>query len=69
MIKAIQFVELYVGNAVQAVHYFESALGFRVVGVCEDKSHNKISYHLRQNSINLIITSGMTQCQINLPMS
>lgn len=53
------FVELYVGNAKQAAHYYQSAWGFQPVAYAglETGSKDKTSYVLQQDKIRLVLTS------------
>ena len=43
-------IEFWVGNAKQAAYYYQSALGFNIVGYCgpETGCKEKVSYLLRQ---------------------
>ncbi|WP_373072232.1 4-hydroxyphenylpyruvate dioxygenase [Zeaxanthinibacter enoshimensis] len=52
-------VELYVGNAKQAAHYYMSAWGFQPLAYSglETGSKDRVSYVLQQDKIRLILTS------------
>ncbi|MDC6351008.1 4-hydroxyphenylpyruvate dioxygenase [Zeaxanthinibacter sp. PT1] len=54
-------VELYVGNAKQAAHYYMSAWGFQPLAYSglETGSKDRVSYVLQQDKIRLILTSPM----------
>lgn len=55
------YVELYVGNAKQAAHYYMSAWGFQPLAYCglETGSKDKVSYVLVQDKIRLVLTSPL----------
>jgi 4-hydroxyphenylpyruvate dioxygenase len=55
------YVELYVGNAKQAAHYYISAWGFQPVAYCglETGSKDRVSYVLQQDKIRLVLTSPL----------
>jgi 4-hydroxyphenylpyruvate dioxygenase len=55
------YVELYVGNAKQAAHYYQSAWGFQPVAYSglETGSRDRVSYVLQQDKIRLILTSPL----------
>jgi len=67
-IDAIDHVELWVGNARQAAHFYQSALGFTPVAYCgpETGCRDSASYVLRQNRITLVLTSPL---RITSPMN
>jgi len=56
------YVELYVGNAKQAAHYYQSAYGFQPVAYAglETGQKDKVSYVVRQDKITLVLTSPLT---------
>ncbi|MFY9615481.1 MAG: 4-hydroxyphenylpyruvate dioxygenase [Candidatus Dormiibacterota bacterium] len=60
-IEAVDHVTLWVGNARQAAHYYQSALGFDVVayGGPETGIKTLASYVLRQGQVTLLVTSGL----------
>ncbi len=53
--------ELYVGNAKQAAFYYQNFFGFEIIAYSglETGNKNSTSYVLRQNEINLVITSPL----------
>jgi 4-hydroxyphenylpyruvate dioxygenase len=55
------FIELYVGNAKQAAHYYQSAWGFQPVAYkgLETGSKDSVSYVLQQDKIRLVLTSPL----------
>lgn len=55
------YVELYVGNAKQAAHYYMSAWGFQPLAYCglETGVKDKVSYVLEQDKIRLVLTSPL----------
>jgi 4-hydroxyphenylpyruvate dioxygenase len=57
------YVELYVGNAKQAAHYYQAAWGFQPLAYrgLETGSKNTVSYVLEQDKIRLILTSPLEQ--------
>lgn len=56
------YLELYVGNAKQTMHYFTKALGFESYAYSglETGSRDKVSYVLKQNHITLVISGSLT---------
>ena len=58
-INGTDYVELYVGNAKQAAHYYKTAFGFQDLAYSglETGSRNKTSYVLQQGKIRLILTT------------
>lgn len=58
-INGTDYVELYVGNAKQAAHYYKTALGFQELAYCglETGSRDRVSYVLVQDKIRLVLTS------------
>lgn len=56
-------IELYVGNAKQAAHYYQSAWGFQPVAYAglETGLKDRVSYVLRQDKITLMLTSPLQQ--------
>ncbi|GAA4465549.1 4-hydroxyphenylpyruvate dioxygenase [Nemorincola caseinilytica] len=54
-------VELYVGNAKQAAHFYKTAFGFQSLAYAglETGSRNKVSYVLRQDKIRLVLTTPL----------
>ncbi|UTW63830.1 4-hydroxyphenylpyruvate dioxygenase [bacterium SCSIO 12741] len=57
------YVELYVGNAKQAAHFYKTAFGFQSLGYAglETGVKDRVSYVLQQNKIRLVLTSPMTE--------
>lgn len=55
------FIELYVGNAKQAAHYYQSAFGFQPLayGGPETGVRDRASYVLKQDKIRLVLTAPM----------
>ncbi|MGB6151261.1 MAG: VOC family protein, partial [Pricia sp.] len=55
------YVELYVGNAKQAAHYYMSAWGFQPLAYSglETGVKNKVSYVVQQGKIRLMLTSPL----------
>ncbi len=58
-INGTDYVELYVGNAKQAAHYYKTAFGFQSLAYCGLETGNKefCSYVLVQDKIRLVLTS------------
>jgi len=58
-IKGTDYVELYVGNAKQAAHYYKTALGFEDLAYAGLETGQKefTSYVLQQGKIRIILTS------------
>jgi 4-hydroxyphenylpyruvate dioxygenase len=56
------YVELYVGNAKQAAHYYKTAFGFQSLAYkgLETGSKDVVSYVLVQDKIRLVLTTPMT---------
>jgi len=60
-INGTDYVELYVGNAKQAAHYYMSAWGFQPLAYkgLETGSQDSVSYVLAQDKIRLVLTSPL----------
>lgn len=60
-ILGTDYVELYVGNAKQAAHYYMSAWGFQPVAYAglETGLKDRVSYVLEQGKIRLVLTSPL----------
>ncbi|MBL0342517.1 MAG: 4-hydroxyphenylpyruvate dioxygenase [Bacteroidetes bacterium] len=60
-INGTDYVELYVGNAKQAAHYYKTAFGFQSLAYCglETGSRDRTSYVLQQGKIRLVLTTPM----------
>jgi 4-hydroxyphenylpyruvate dioxygenase len=58
-INGTDYVELYVGNAKQAAHFYKTAFGFQELAYAglETGSRDKVSYVLVQDKIRLVLTS------------
>jgi 4-hydroxyphenylpyruvate dioxygenase len=58
-INGTDYVELYVGNAKQAAHFYQSAFGFQIVAYRgpETGTRDRASYVLVQNKIRLVVTA------------
>ena len=58
-INGTDYVELYVGNAKQAAHFYKTALGFQDLAYCglETGIKDRTSYVLQQGKIRLVLTS------------
>ena len=60
-IEGFDFIEFYVGNALQACYYYHKGFGFDVVAYkgLETGSREQASYVLRQRNVNLVLTTGL----------
>ncbi|MBP7821629.1 MAG: 4-hydroxyphenylpyruvate dioxygenase [Saprospiraceae bacterium] len=58
-INGTDYVELYVGNAKQAAHFYKTAFGFQSFAYCGLETGNKefCSYVLKQDKIRLVLTT------------
>jgi 4-hydroxyphenylpyruvate dioxygenase len=58
-INGTDYVELYVGNAKQAAHFYKTSLGFQDLAYCglETGAKDRTSYVLQQGKIRLVLTS------------
>lgn len=56
------YVELYVGNAKQAAHYYKTAFGFQSLAYAglETGIRDRASYVLKQDKIRLVLTTALT---------
>ncbi|KAB1156032.1 4-hydroxyphenylpyruvate dioxygenase [Flavobacterium luteum] len=56
------YIELYVGNAKQAAHFYKTAFGFQSHAYCglETGVRDRASYVLKQDKIRLVLTSALT---------
>jgi len=62
------YVELYVGNAKQAAHFYKTAFGFQSYAYkgLETGSRDSVSYVLKQDKIRLVLTTPLnSKSQIN----
>src|SRR3546814_348658 len=60
-INGTDFIELYVGNAKQAAHYYQTAFGFQPEAYAgpETGVRDRVSYVLRQQKIRIVLTSAL----------
>lgn len=60
-LNGTDYVELYVGNAKQAAHFYKTAFGFQSVAYAglETGMKDRVSYVLQQHKIRLVLTSPM----------
>ena len=60
-LRGYDFIELWVGNAKQAAHYYRTAFGFELVAYAgpETGVRDRASYVLAQGAIRLVLTSGL----------
>ena len=61
-INGTDYVELYVGNAKQAAHYYKTAFGFQSLAYAglETGIRDRVSYVLKQDKIRLVLTTPLT---------
>ena len=61
-LNGTDYVELYVGNAKQAAHYYKTAFGFQSVAYSGLETGNKdqVSYVLQQDKVRIVLTSPLT---------
>lgn len=61
-LKGFDYVELYVGNASHAAHFYRTAFGFRPVAYTslETGNRDRVSYVMEQGNIRLILTAAVT---------
>ena len=61
-LKAIDHIELYVGNAKQSAYYYRAAFGFSIVAYAglETGVRDRTSYVLQQGKIRLVLTTPLT---------
>lgn len=62
-IRAIDYVQFYVGNAYQAAHFYRLMAGFSPIAYAgfETGCRDHISYLVKQNDIRLLFTCAVTQ--------
>ena len=62
-INGTDYIEMYVGNAQQAAHFYRSAFGFQLVAFSglETGNKEKVSYVLEQEKIRLVLTSSLVK--------
>lgn len=61
-IKGWDHIEMYVGNARQAAHFYDKTFGFRPVAKAglETGVRDRASYVLQQGNVRLVLTSALT---------
>jgi 4-hydroxyphenylpyruvate dioxygenase len=61
-INGTDHIEMYVGNAKQAAHYYQTAFGYTLVAYAgpETGLRDRASYVLQQGKIRLVLTGAMT---------
>ncbi len=61
-LKGIDHVEMYVGNAYQAAHFYRTIFGFRPIARAglSTGMRDRASFALEQGRIRLVVTSGLT---------
>lgn len=62
-INGTDHLELYVGNAKQAAHFYQHAYGFELIAYAgpETGLRDRASYVLQQNKIRLVLTTSLQQ--------
>ena len=65
-INGTDYVELYVGNAKQAAHYYKTAFGFQSLAYAglETGVKDHVSYVLVQDKIRLVLTTPLVEDSI-----
>ncbi len=60
-IDGFDFIEFYVGNALQAAYYYERGFGFDLVGYSglETGRRDQVSYVLKQDHVYLVLTGSL----------
>lgn len=60
-IKGTDHIELYVGNARQAAHYYQTAFGYQLIAYAgpETGVKDRASYVLQQGKIRLVLTTAL----------
>jgi 4-hydroxyphenylpyruvate dioxygenase len=60
-LEGTDFVELYVGNAKQAAHFYMSAFGFQPLAYAgpETGQKDRVSYVVRQHKLTFVLTSAL----------
>src|SRR5437868_8385779 len=61
-IEGFDHIEFFVGNSLQACYYYHRGFGFDVVAYrgLETGSRDATSYALKQNNVNIVLTSGLS---------
>ena len=62
LLKGFDYIELYVGNARQAAHFYRTAFGFTPIAYCglETGVRDRTSIVVQQNDITLMLTAPLT---------
>jgi 4-hydroxyphenylpyruvate dioxygenase len=62
--KHIDYLELYVGNAPQAAHFYRTACGFKPVACSgpETDTRDRVSILVEQGQIRLVLTNSLDPC-------
>src|SRR6266536_2076109 len=60
-LQGTDYIEVYVGNAKQAAHFYKTAFGFQSLAYCgpETGMKDRASYAIRQNKLTLVLTTPM----------
>jgi len=60
-LQGTDYVELYVGNAKQAAHFYKTAFGFQSLAYAgpETGMMDKVSYVIRQNKLTFVLTTAL----------
>ncbi len=60
-LQGTDYVELYVGNAKQAAHFYKTAFGFQSLAYAgpETGMRDKVSYVIRQNKLTFVLTTPL----------
>jgi 4-hydroxyphenylpyruvate dioxygenase len=61
-IQGIDYIELYVGNALQAAHYYRQVWGYDIIGYRgpETGQRDRVSYVVEQGRVRLILTAPLS---------
>jgi 4-hydroxyphenylpyruvate dioxygenase len=61
-IRKVDYIELYVGNAKQSMHFFMKAFGFSPIAYSglETQHRERTSYVLKQKGIRLVLSAALT---------
>lgn len=60
-LQDVDYVEMYVNNAKQAAHFYQSVFGFELVAFSglETGNRDRVSYYLEQGNIRLVLTAPL----------
>ncbi|MDZ7771504.1 MAG: 4-hydroxyphenylpyruvate dioxygenase [Balneolaceae bacterium] len=60
-LQDVDYVEMWVGNAKQSAHFFQSVFGFQLSGYSglETGVRDRVSYYLEQGNIRLVLTGAL----------